>query len=79
MNKVSGILQIHTLACIISFNLKKGWKLQSVEYAKKTWQKSEEIKNGGRVPVSGGAGFGVTADVKNTKTGQMETVVVYFK
>ena len=63
----------------VKFNLKKGWKLQSVEYAKKTWQKSEEIKNGGRVPVSGGAGFGVTADIKNTKTRQMETVVVYFK
>ena len=63
----------------VKFNLKKGWKLQFVEYAKKTWQRSEEMKNGGKVSVSGGSGFEVIAGVKNTKTGQMETVVVYFK
>ena len=37
------------------------------------------MKNGGKVSVSGGSGFEVIAGVKNTKTGQMESVVVCFK
>lgn len=63
----------------IKFNLKKGWKFVDIGYGKKNWQKSETIKNGQSIRISGGSGLGVCAYVQNKKTGQFETIALYFK
>lgn len=63
----------------IKLKLKKGWKLISVDYGKKNWQKGENFKNGAKIKVTGGAGFVVLAYVMNTATGQTELIVINFK
>ena len=64
----------------VKINLKKGWKLLwGVGYAKKGWQKNDSIKNGAALKISGGKGFVISGLVKNTKTGQEESIAVYFK
>lgn len=63
----------------IRFNVKKGWKIISTDYAQKTWAKDEGFKNGSKVKVSGGKGFTATVDVMNTSTNQKECILVQFR
>lgn len=64
----------------ITVRLKKGWKLKwDVEYVKKGWQKNSNIKNGAALKIDGGKGFFISFTAQNTKTGQEEYVVVFFK
>ena len=65
----------------VTFNLKKGWSFQydAISYFQKTWQKSEDVKNGSIVPIKGGSGFQIMTAVVNDKTGQVEHLLLWFK
>ena len=65
----------------VTFTLKKGWSFQydGISYFQKTWQMSEDVKNGSAVPVKGGSGFKIMTAVVNDKTGQVEHLLLWFK
>lgn len=65
----------------VTFNLKKGWSFQydAISYFQKTWQKSEDVKNGSIVPIKGGSGYKIMTAVVNDKTGQVEHLLLWFK
>ena len=65
----------------VTFNLKKGWSFQydAISYFQKTWQKSEDVKNGSIVPIKGGSGYKIMTAVANDKTGQVEHLLLWFK
>lgn len=63
----------------VRFKLKKGWKLVSVDYAKRNWQKGENFRNGAKVRIAGGTGFKISAYVMNTATEQTEFIMLNFK
>lgn len=62
----------------ITVKLKKGWKLQHVEYFKKGWMKSDFVK-GNRVKINKDAAVMLAFDVVNSSTGQKEDVWLRFK
>lgn len=62
----------------ISVKMAPGWKLEEMYYMRKTGQKTETVKNGGSVLLKGGAGFEFHIVVTNKKTGQLETVDLFF-
>ena len=62
----------------VSVKMASGWQLISMEYARKSWQKSESMKNGSSVTVKGGLGFELCVVARNKTTGQMETVEFFF-
>ena len=62
----------------ISVKMAPGWKLEEMYYMRKTCQKTETVKNGSSVLIKGGAGFEFHIVVTNKKTGQLETVDLFF-
>lgn len=58
---------------------KKGWTVQNVEYLKKSWMKTERVRNGAKIPVNGGSGYRIMITLKNNKTGIEEMVEITLK
>ena len=56
-----------------------GFQYDAISYFQKTWQKSEDVKNGSIVPIKGGSGFQIMTAVVNDKTGQVEHLLLWFK
>jgi len=68
----------------VKATLKSGWKVSEegwsgyIEYLQNGWMKSEMLKNGKSLTISGGSGFFIRIPAYNSSTGQQENIYIYF-